>query len=196
MVIFYDLETTGLNQFHDKITEMCFHKYQSVDLFTKYSELVNPEVKISHFITNLTGISNEMVSNKPNFTQQSQNLLQFISNEQEINYLVAHNNDGFDKIVLKEHFKRAGFEVKNLNIKHIDTLLFAKKMYPQIRKFSLTKLCEQFNIPLETAHRAESDTIMLTKLYKKMVEDFATQNFMDSEEVFNNPKIIYDYIYE
>lgn len=196
MVIFYDLETTGLNQFHDKITEMCFHKYQSVDLFTKYSELVNPEVKISHFITNLTGISNEMVSNKLNFLQQSQNLLQFISNEHDINYLVAHNNDGFDKLVLKEHFKRAGFEVKNLNIKHIDTLLFAKKMYPQIRKFSLTKLCEQFNIQLESAHRAEADTIMLTKLYKKMVEDFATQNFMEFEYVFNNPKIIYDYIYE
>ena len=196
MVIFYDLETTGLNQFHDKITEMCFHKYQSVDLFTKYSELVNPEVKISHFITNLTGISNEMVSNKLNFLQQSQNLLQFISNEHDINYLVAHNNDGFDKLVLKEHFKRAGVEVKSLNIKNIDTLLFAKKMYPQIRKFSLTKLCEQFNIELESAHRAESDTIMLTRLYKKMVEDFATQNFMDSEEVFNNPKIIYEFIYE
>ena len=196
MVIFYDLETTGLNQFHDKITEMCFYKYITVEHFTKYSELVNPEVKISYFITNLTGISNEMVSNKPNFLQQSQNLLQFISNEQEINYLVAHNNDGFDKIVLKEHFKKAGFEVKNLNIKHIDTLLFAKKMYPQIRKFSLTKLCEQFNIPLESAHRAESDTIMLTKLYKKMVEDFATQNFMEFKYVFNNPKIIYDFIYE
>ena len=196
MVIFYDLETTGLNQFHDKITEMCFYKYQSVDLFTKYSELVNPEVKFHILLKNLTGISNEMVLNKPNFSQQSQNLLQFISNNHEANYLVAHNNDGFDKIVLKEHFKRAGFEVKNLNIKHIDTLLFAKKMYPQIRKFSLTKLCEQFNIPLESAHRAESDTIMLTKLYKKMVEDFAIQNFMEFEYVFNNPKIIYDYIYE
>ena len=110
MVIFYDLETTGLNQFHDKITEMCFHKYESLNHFTKYSELVNPEVNISYFITNLTGISNEMVLNKPNFTQQTQNLLQFISNSQNTNYLVAHNNDGFDKIVLKDcdEFGRVG----------------------------------------------------------------------------------------
>ena len=46
MPIFYDLETTGLNQFHDKITEMCFHKYYSESEYTEFNELVNPEVKI------------------------------------------------------------------------------------------------------------------------------------------------------
>ena len=196
MPIFYDLETTGLNQFHDKITEMCFHKYYSESEYTELNELVNPEVKISYFITNLTGISNEMVSGKPTFQSYSNNLVSFLSNQHQTSYLVAHNNDGFDKLVLKEHFKRASVNVKTLNIKHIDTLLFAKKMYPEIKKFSLVKLCEHFNIELEKAHRAKSDTIMLTKLYKKMVYDYSIKYNLDYSYVFNNPSIIYEYIYE
>lgn len=196
MPIFYDLETTGLNQFHDKITEMCFHKYYTENEFTEFNELVNPEVKISHFITNLTGISNEMVSLKPTFQLYSNHLISFLSNQHQTSYLIAHNNDGYDKLVLKEHFKRCRISMKTLNIKHIDTLLFAKKMYPQIKKFSLVKLCENFNIELEKAHRAKSDTIMLTKLYKKMVYDFCQINSMDYIYVFNNPEVIYEYIYE
>ena len=197
MLIFYDLETTGLNQFHDKITEMCFIKQDGIsgnnDTFTT---LVNPEIKISQFITKLTGIDNSMVATKPTFNQLSNQIIHFINHGVEKDcpiYFVAHNNEGFDKRVLFNHFKRAGINMNHYNWIFLDTLLLAKKMYPEFRKHNLKNLCEKLGVQMLDAHRAEADTKMLRDLFFKMVMDLEKNLKMRFPDIVNNPQIIYDY---
>ena len=107
MLIYYDLETTGLNQFHDRITEICFIKEKNG--YNKYTSLINPGKNISNYITKITGITNEMVQNKPKFVNVTEDIINFINNRNgETSYLIAHNNDGYDRLVLKEHLKKEG----------------------------------------------------------------------------------------
>ena len=194
MIIYYDLETTGLNQFHDRITEFCFIKEKTG--YNTYSQLINPEKNISTYITKITGISNDMVVNQPTFKIISQNIIQFITERNgETSYLIAHNNDGFDRLLLKEHLKKINIRIEDLNIKFIDTLLFAKKLFPNFFKFSLTTLCDKLGIQKEEAHRATGDTLMLQRLYHKLCEELGKRKNVNTIDIIKNPEYIIEYIY-
>ena len=192
MLVFYDFETTGLNQFHDRITEMSFVKNDN----SNYTTLVNPQIKIPPFITRITKISNDMVIDKPTFKEALPGMYNFLSNNGEQMYLVAHNSDGFDYLVLKAHLNREGIKIKDLGYKYIDTLLLAKKLYPQFFKHNLTKLCVQLGLQVEEAHRAYADCKMLKRLYVKICEDLATHLKATFDEVFNNPELVISYTHD
>ena len=192
MLVYYDFETTGLNQFHDRITEMSFVKEDN----SHFTTLINPQVNIPPFITKITKISNDMVVGKPTFKEALPDMYNFLSNGTQPVYLVAHNNDGFDYLVMKAHLNKEGIKIKDLGYKYIDTLLFAKKLYPQFFKHNLTKLCEQLQIEVEEAHRAHADCKMLKRLYRKMCEDLAESLNISFVEVFGNPEIVISYIHD
>ena len=97
-LIFYDLETTGLNPYHSRIIEIGAVKYENGNKST-FSELVNPEVKLSHFTINYTGITNEMVQDKDTIDIVIKKFINFCGND--CPYLVAPNNDGFDRLFLE-----------------------------------------------------------------------------------------------
>ncbi len=191
MLVYYDFETTGLNQFHDNITEYCFIKEKSKE---KLSSLVNPQKPIPEIVTKITGITQQMVDNAPIFQDHLQNILQFLSTPNKYTYLVAHNGDNFDFIILREQLKKIGHSIYNIPLKSIDTLMFAKKLYPNINKYSLSNLCKQFGINVLSAHRAESDTIMVKSLLYYMVNDLASILGMTQDYLINNPEHIYNYI--
>ena len=199
MLIFYDLETTGLNVFHNRITEICCIKQIPLDFNNQtFTTLINPEAEIPEIVTKITGIDKSMVIDKPTFNQISDQLLTFIHNNastDETIYFVAHNNDGFDKLVLTSHFKRRGIDIKQYNWKFIDTLLLAKKTFPQFKKFNLKSLCEQLSIPTLNAHRAEEDTKMLKNLYYCILDAIHLNSKISLDKLINNPEIVYNYIY-
>ena len=122
---------------NDKITEFCF--LPEDDSLGKYVQLVNPEKKISAFITKLTGISPEMVQDQPNFQTLAPKIMEYLK---PCRYLVAHNSDGFDKIVLQVHLAKSGITREKFTWKYIDTLLLAKKLYPYLFKHNLKSLME------------------------------------------------------
>ena len=168
---YFDLETTGLNQFHDRITECAFIK-EGFSLPDKtYTSLVNPEKNISKFITRITGISNEMVADAPKFENVMPTIIEFINDGSQPAFLIAHNGDGFDKLVLKSHFNRENIKMREFKWQSIDTLLMAKKLYPYMFKHNLKDLMTQLGLETEEAHRAMNDTKMLQKLYQKMCVD-------------------------
>jgi len=199
MIIFYDLETTGLNVFHNRITEICCIKQIPLDFNEQtFITLINPESEIPEIVTKITGIDKSMVIDKPTFNQISDQLLTFIHNnasEDETIYFVAHNNDGFDKLVLSSHFKRRGIDIKQYNWKFIDTLLLAKKTFPEFKKFNLKSLCEQLSIPVLNAHRAEEDTKMLKNLYYCILDTIHLNSKIPIDKLINNPELVYNYIY-
>lgn len=197
MLIFYDLETTGLNQYHDKITEICLIKQIPLDFNDeKFITLINPEKPIPEIVTKITGIDQSMVKDKLTFNQISGQLLHFINHNLEPGktaYFIAHNNEGYDKIMFNCHLKNAGIDMSNYNWVHLDTLLLAKKLYPQFKKYNLKSLCEKLEVEVLEAHRAEADTLMLKNLFYKMVLDMEDKTGKTFDELVNNPQLIYDY---
>ncbi|MGZ8251704.1 MAG: 3'-5' exonuclease, partial [Methylophilaceae bacterium] len=66
-LVFLDLETTGGTPLHDRITEIALVRIENGEITDRWETLVNPEVPISPFITQLTGITDEMVKDAPTF---------------------------------------------------------------------------------------------------------------------------------
>jgi len=192
ILIFYDLETTGLNPYHEEIIEFTFIKNN-----IPFTSLVKPSKQIIQKITDITGITNDMLKDAFMINYYSDSILEFINNNENDSekYLVAHNNDNFDKFFLKEHYKQFPEKYnKTQNWKYIDTILFTKKLLPFFRRHNLKSLCKYFGFP-EGTHRSYSDTVALQKLYYKLVEIYCQKKNRNFEEVINNPKEIYDYIY-
>jgi len=179
-LLFYDFETTGLNPYHDKIIEYCFIEDNKQHIL---QSLVNPYQKFEYLITKLTGIHPEELENQHGIDIHIIDIIDFLEQgPRNTNvYLVAHNNDGFDKLFLKNIIKKYGQEYYQqinsgksyLKYKYIDTLLLAKKMGKTkcLKKYSLKELTKYYNITNGT-HRAESDTRSLRELYHKLVEDY------------------------
>ena len=202
-LLFYDFETTGLNPYHDKIIEYCF----SEDNGDILQSLVNPYQKFDYFITQLTGIHPDELENHVGMDMHMTDIIDFLEKEPKNTsvYLVAHNNDGFDKLFLKniikkygqDYYKQINRDKSNSKYKYIDTLLLAKKIEKtkSLKKYSLKELTKYYKITTGT-HRAESDTLSLRDLYHKLVEDLSYELDETYEHLLQNPKVVYDYLYD
>lgn len=188
-LIFYDFETTGLNPFTSKIIEYAFMK--SEDDFI--SSLVDPQTKFEFKITQITGIYPDDIVDKPTILKKMEEILRYILEENTDTYLVAHNNDGFDKWFLK-CILNDYTDIEFSRFKYIDTLILAKMLIPTLRSFSMKTLCQHFDIEL-SAHRAYNDTNALRQVYDRLLEILSDRMFVSVEELKKNPSIVYDYIY-
>ena len=87
-VIYYDFETTGLNQYHDKIIEYAFmtEKQDNKDKEV-FTNLVNPETKLDSKIVSITNITNEMLVDKNPIWQHVSKMIKFIESDYSYKYL-------------------------------------------------------------------------------------------------------------
>ena len=144
-----DLETTGLNAFGQKIIEIGIINYDGEKVEEVFSTLIHPEKSISHGITMITGITNEMVLDSPKFYEVAKKIVEMT----EGRTLVAHNVF-FDYRFLQREFQDLGFSFKR------DVFCTCKTMrnvFPGLESYSLKSLCMEFKIPRRSAHRALSD---------------------------------------
>lgn len=180
-VIFYDFETTGLNVYHNEPIELA-----AVDQYgNSYCELFKPvNSDITSYITKLTGITNEMVANKPSFKDSYQTFLDFIGND-EIVYFVAHNEE-FDRMFLKKYLR----EKFNPNWRFIDSIYFAKLVWPYKNSYSLGNLARSASIEIISEHRAMPDVMVLKQLFELLSYRFDT-----SSKNFDNIETIWTYLY-
>ncbi len=158
--VFFDLETTGLKVEEDEVIEIGAIKVINWESVSTFKTLVKSSKTLSHFITNLTGITQEDL----NKAQDKEDVKKAFSDFIEDAVLVAHNAS-FDKAFLENFF---GKPVKN---KVIDTLELARLMFPELQSHSLEKLISTFKIKSEKAHRAFNDALMLYEVFKKIVEE-------------------------
>ena len=101
-----DVETTGLNKYNDQIIEISAVKFSDGIPVKEFTKLINPNRNIPAFITNLTGISNEMVLNQPQFEDISKELEDFIDDLPIIGHNVMFDVDFInkDKEVIKQEY--------------------------------------------------------------------------------------------
>lgn len=165
---FADVETTGLSEEKERMTEIAIIKTNSnLEVIKTFEMLINPEREITEKITELTGITEEMIKNKPVYEEAIPAIKDFI-NYDKIPVLVAHNapfdlkfiNKGFEDILGKLAFNN-----------FIDTVSLARELYPFWRNHKLDTCAKKFGIPNENHHRAMNDTKVLYKIGKKLIPE-------------------------
>lgn len=156
-----DIETTGVHYTEgDKITEIGAVRIVDGKIVDKFQTLVNPGVKISQEITNLTGIDDEMVKDAPSFDKVVPDLFKYVDGA----YIVAHNIE-FDYKFIKFMSKDSGYVFKNLGI---DTLAFSREVLKGMKNYKLNTVCGHFGIEF-LHHRALSDAHATAKLLLELV---------------------------
>lgn len=156
-----DVETTGFNPNSDKIIEIGALRVVDGEVVDRFIHLINPGRKIPSAITELTGISDVMVKNAPSIGEVLPDLKSFIGSD----ILVGHNVN-FDVNFLYEAF------MENLNVPvtndFVDTLRFARQIYPQLPNHKLATLLKHLGIIDKTEHRSYSDSLYTNQLFQIM----------------------------
>ena len=160
--VVFDIETTGLKPDADKITEIGAVKIVDGQPADTFSQLINPEVPIPAGITELTGITDEMVADKPNIAAVLPAFLQFCEGAA----VVAHNAD-FDTGFIRYQAGRLGLPFDN---PILDTLKLSRQLYPQERTHKLNVVAERLGVSLENHHRAVDDATATAKIFIKFME--------------------------
>jgi len=175
--ICFDTETTGLDPKEgDKITEIgCVEIIDRKITGNYFREIINPGRKNSLESIEITGLTDEILKDKPIFSEISKAFLEFIGDSQ----LIAHNAS-FDIGFLNYELNLLGSEpLKN---KVIDSLALAKVKFPG-KKNNLDILCERFSIDntKRNKHGALLDAELLAEVYLKLTEAEQAQFFSDNK---------------
>jgi len=158
MYAIIDIETTGGSSRIEKITEIAVYLHDGNKITDEFNSLVNPERNIPYFITNLTGITNEMVEDAPRFYEIAKKIIELT----EGRIFVAHNAH-FDYSFIRQEFKSLGFNFKR-NI--LDTVSLSRKLIPGHKSYSLGNICKELNISINGRHRAAGDALATVKLFE------------------------------
>lgn len=162
--VVFDLETTGLSPFADKIIELSGLKVKAGKVTETFSTLVNPGCRIPYSATAINGITDAMVKDAPSIDQALEKFLEFIGDF----VLVGHNIHTFDmKFIYIAAEEGLGRAVAN---DYIDTLYLARRCLPELRHHRLVDLAEHFRFSTEGAHRALADCQMNQKCYEAMAK--------------------------
>ncbi len=164
-----DLETTGLNPKSDAIIEIGAIKVVDNVVVEEFQALINPQAQVSKFITDLTGISNEMLASQPPIEVVLPQFQEFLGTE----IIVAHNAN-FDVNFLYDKYQEVlGVYLDN---DFVDTLRISRRVFKDFDNHKLKTLIVNLNIAEETYHRALSDAVMTNKCYQKIKETVNDQN--------------------
>jgi DNA polymerase-3 subunit epsilon len=161
MFAIVDVETTGLSAKNEKITEIAIVLHDGKQLTDSYHSLVNPEKNIPYQITQLTGISNQMVQSAPKFYEIAKKIIEMTENR----ILIGHNVR-FDYSFLQKEFQE--FEYV-FNRKTLCTVKTARKVIPGQTSYSLSKLTAQLGIPHLNKHRALGDAQATAALFELLL---------------------------
>jgi len=173
-VVVFDFETTGLSPNQgDRAIEIGAVLIEQGQVTGQFQELMNPGFRISGFIENYTGISNDMLREAPPCTEVMARFAEFIGQHN----LVAHNAS-FDQRFLDAEFELLTEQQRSHGYasSFACSMLIARRLYQQAPNHKLGGLVEYKKIPTDGVfHRALADSEMTAKLWLTMLEDLRTQ---------------------
>ncbi|MFK8061451.1 MAG: exonuclease domain-containing protein [Polaribacter sp.] len=163
-IVFFDLETTGVNIATDKIVEISILKVFPNGNKESKTWLVNPEIEIPQGATDVHGITNEKVVTEPTFKELASKVNEMIADSD----LAGFNSNRFDIPLLAEELMRVGIDFDMKNRKAIDVQVIFHKKEQRTLSAGYQFYCGK---ELEGAHGAEADTnatyeILLAQLDK------------------------------
>ena len=166
--VVFDIETTGFSSVKDRIIEIGAVKVQSGSIVDTYSTFVNPQIPIPFEITNLTGITDDMVMHAPGIDVILPQFLEFVGDAA----LVAHNAS-FDVGFIEQNCNSLGISKK---FTYLDTVALARVLLPTLAKYKLNIVAKALNITLENHHRAVDDAKATAEIFVKFIDMLRQQD--------------------
>ena len=153
-----DLETTGLDPTRDAIIEIGAVRFRDDRIEEEWSQLVNPGRPLPRFITQLTGITDEMLAEAPRLQEVLEPIRAFVGDHPIVGHAV-----GFDLSFLQ----RKGLFAEN---QPLDTYDLAAVVLPAAGRYSLAALASELKVPRRTSHRALEDARTTMMVFQRLVE--------------------------
>jgi DNA polymerase-3 subunit epsilon len=181
-LVIFDLETTGLDLVKDRIIQISYIKVNPDGSEERGNELVNPEKPIEPIITQLTGISNEDVKDKPTFKQLGATLADKFTGCD----FAGFNSNHFDIPLLAEEFLRAGIDFDFSKSKMIDAQTIFHKMERRNLAAAYKFYCGRKMEDDFEAHRADQDTEATYRVLMGELDKYAPGANEDPDKVLEN----------
>lgn len=194
-IIWFDLETGGLNPFHHPIIEIA-----AVDNYgNAFQSLIRNDRPLDPKIVEITKITDEMLEKEGREHRDVINdFYSYIntgvsglstSRKNSRTFMIAHNGDSFDRMFIKTAFKKYDITIPS-SIYFIDSLHLAKLVMPERSSFKQEYIAEKFKINNPNAHRAMGDVIVLREIWQRLAQKFGEMNGGKDDII-----AIYNYIY-
>ncbi len=187
-LVFFDLETTGVNVGMDHIVEICLHKIlpdnseEQMVLRIRPVDAAGKTVHIPEVTTAIHGIGDADVADKPSFKELAPKIADFIGDAD----LAGYNSNKFDVPLLVEEFLRAGvpFSLKNRQL--IDVQNIFHKMEQRTLKAAYRFYC---NKDLENAHSADADTLATYEVLKAQLDRYQGVDYTAPDGTVSQPVV-------
>lgn len=164
-IVFFDLETTGVNINTDRIVEICYLKVYPNGNEESKTMRINPEMHIPEQSSAVHGIYDEDVADCPTFKEVAKN----IARDMEGCDIAGFNSNRFDVPLLAEEFLRAGVDIDMSRRKFIDVQVIYHKLEQRTLSAAYKFYC---NKNLEDAHTAEADTRATYEVLKAQLDRY------------------------
>ncbi len=164
-IVFFDIETTGINIATDRIVEISILKIFPDKTQESKTWLVNPEIEIPAAATAIHGITNEKVVTEPTFKEFAEQINDMISDSD----LAGFSSNRFDIPLLAEEFLRAGIDFDMNHRKAIDVQVIFHKKEERTLSAGYKFYCHK---ELENAHSSKADTYATYEILKAQLDKY------------------------
>lgn len=175
-----DVETTGLSPSYDDIIEIGAVKIVGGKISDTFSSLIKPRKAVDSFITELSGITNDMLSDAPSIDSVVPSFFTFIGDS----IILAHNAH-FDINFLYDALKNKNLILDN---DFVDTLRLARNILPDLKHHTLNDLCDYFHIPQRNLHRSLIDCHKTVDVYNCLRSNLDDVDLFKSQFTANGKK--------
>ena len=185
-IVFFDLETTGVNVGQDHIVQICLHKVNPNGVSRTVTHYVRPvdaqgnTVHIPECTTQIHGISDADVADKPTFRELAAEIAEFIGDAD----LAGYNSNKFDIPLLVEEFLRVGhpFDIKRRHL--VDVQNIFHKMEQRTLKAAYSFYCGK---NLENAHSADADTMATYEVLMAQLDRYKDTEYVSPDGTVCKP---------
>ncbi len=178
-VVVFDIETTGLSNKTERITEIGAVRMVGGEVKESFNTFANPGKPIPPRITELTGITDEMVADAPNEAEALQKFYDFCG---DCRVLVAHNA-GFDIGFIRAAARRSGMEY---HFTSVDTVPLSRALFKGLKNYKLDTVANYLKLPPFNHHRACDDAAVLAGIYTHIIKDMTDRNIETLQQVNTN----------
>ena len=181
-LVIFDLETTGLDMVKDRIIQLSYIKVTPNGEEKRVNLTINPEMEIPKFVTELTGISNADVADKPTFKQIASQLAEEFKGSD----LAGYNSNNFDVPMLCEEFLRAGIDFDFSKCRLIDAMAIFRKQERRNLAAAYKFYCGRKMEDDFEAHRADQDTEATFRVLMGPLDRYSEENEPEPERRLKN----------
>lgn len=161
--VMIDTETTGFSVDWDSMIEIGALKVRNDEVVDTFESFIKFDGMLPEFITELTGITDDMLENAPNPQETVKAFLDFLGDDMIVGYNVK-----FDIDFIREDLKR--YFGQEMNNDYIDCMRIARKLFPEEKHHRLKDMRKLFGISVDKEHRASHDCIATKAVFEKLRE--------------------------